>query len=277
MCLDTDVAPLWDPERRQFVGLMTMGDYIHALRIWRAQNIPTAELTSKTIAEMMHSAGLLFRHAEFLPVDAEDTVFQMCAMLLRTENDYVPVVDADSGNLVSILGFLDVVQLLNQASMQYPNLFARSIRDAGVGTTHNILTAPKTARVFEVLDALEQRGLSGLPVVDEQNKVVGFYHRSDVSFILKAPDTDNVIRNLSSYRLEETMALREQLLLSGEVMSSFQGLAVSRPTDTLGSVLLSMLRNRTHRVVVVNEGHQCIGIISIKDIIRHYIGQQLNF
>jgi hypothetical protein len=58
-------------------------------------------------------------------------VFQMCAMLLRTENDYVPVVDAESGNLVSILGFLDVVQLLNQASMQYPNLFARSIRDAG--------------------------------------------------------------------------------------------------------------------------------------------------
>lgn len=33
--LDTDVAPLWDPERRQFVGLMTVEDYIQALRVWR--------------------------------------------------------------------------------------------------------------------------------------------------------------------------------------------------------------------------------------------------
>lgn len=226
---------------------------------------------------MMHSAGLLFRHAEFLPVDAEDSVFQMCAMLLRTDNDYVPVVDGDSGNLVSILGFLDVVQLLNQAAMQHPNLFARSIRDSGVGTAHNILTAPKTAKVHEVLDALEQRGLSGLPVVDEQNKVVGFYHRSDVSFILKASDTDVVIRNLGTYRVEESLALRDQLLLSGDIMSSFQGLAVSRPNDSLGSALLSMLRHRTHRVVVVNEGHQCVGVLSIKDIVRHYIGAQLNY
>ena len=35
ICSDTDVAPLWDPERRQFVGLMTVGDYIQALRVWR--------------------------------------------------------------------------------------------------------------------------------------------------------------------------------------------------------------------------------------------------
>ena len=251
---------------------MTLSDYIHAIRVWRAQNIPATELMSKTIAEMMHSAGLLFRHAEYLPVDAEDSVQQMCTMLLRTENDYVPVVDAENGNLVSILGFLDVVQLLNQAAMQYPNLFARSIRDANIGTFHNVATAPKTAKLWEVLDVVEQRGISGLPVVDEQGKVVGFYHRSDVAFIIKAADTDTVLKNLSNFTAEESMALKEQLLLSGEIMSSFQGLAVSRLNDTLSSALLSMLRNRTNRVVVVNEQHQCVGIVTIKDIVRHYMG-----
>ena len=34
-------------------------------------------------------------------------------------------------------------------------------------------------------------------MVDEQNKVIGFYHRSDVSFIIKATDTDMVLHNLN--------------------------------------------------------------------------------
>lgn len=274
---DTDTAPLWDPERRQFIGLMTLSDYIHALRVWRMQNIPTSELTSKTIAEMMHSAGVLFRHAEFLAVDAEDSVHQMCLMLLRTENDYVPVVDADNGNLVSILGFLDVVQLLTQAAAQYPNLFSRSVRDANIGTFQNIVTAPKSARLWEVLDVLEQKNLSGVPVVDEQNKVVGFYHRSDVSFIIKATDTDMVLNNLANFKVEESMVLREQLLQSGEIMSSFQGLATVKMHDNLSTVLLAMLRGRTSRVVVINESQVCTGIVSIRDIIRYYLGGQLGY
>ncbi|KAJ1432065.1 hypothetical protein B484DRAFT_447999 [Ochromonadaceae sp. CCMP2298] len=269
---DTDTAPLWDPERRTFVGLMTISDYIHALRVWRAQSLPSSDLTSKTISEMMLASGLVFRQAGFQSIDAEDSVLQMCMLLLRTGNDYVPVIDAETGNLVSILGFLDVVHLLNQASERFPNLFARTIQEAQIGTFQNIITAPKSAKLCEVLDVLEQRNMSGLPVVDEANRVVGFYHRSDVSFIIKATDTDVVLSNLGSFRLEESLLLREQLLLSGEIMSSFQGLVVCRLGDTLGTVLQSMMRARSSRVVVVNDTLHCVGLISIKDVIRYYLG-----
>ena len=34
--------------------------------------------------------------------------------IIRLEADYVPVIDPDDGNLVSILGYLDVVHLLDQ-------------------------------------------------------------------------------------------------------------------------------------------------------------------
>jgi hypothetical protein len=36
----------------------------------------------------------------------------------RHEADYVPIVDPDEGNLVAILGYLDVVHLLDQAAKQ---------------------------------------------------------------------------------------------------------------------------------------------------------------
>ena len=35
---------------------------------------------------------------------------------IRLEADYVPVIDPDDGNLVSILGYLDVVHLLDQGN-----------------------------------------------------------------------------------------------------------------------------------------------------------------
>lgn len=253
------------------MGLITVSDYIHALRIWRAQSLPSTELTSKTIAEMMISAPMVFRHSGFQAVEAEDTVLQMCYLLMRTDNDYVPVVDPESGNLVSILGFLDIVHLLSQAAAQYPNLFALTIEQTNIGTYQNVVTAPKSAKLHEVLDLLAAKNMSGLPVVDSDQKVIGFYHRSDVSFIIKASDPDVVLSNLNNFKIEDSLILREQLLHTGEIMSSFQGLVVCRRADMLGTVLNSMTRARSNRVVVVNDALQCIGVISVKDIIRYYI------
>lgn len=274
---DADTAPLWDPERRVFVGLVTVSDYIHALRIWRAQNLPSTELTSKTIRDMMLTAPLVFRHAGFQAIEAEDSVMQMCTLLLRTDSDYVPVIDPETGNLVSILGYLDIVHMLNQAALQHPNLFALTIEQANIGTFGSVVTAPKTAKLYEVLDTLESKNMSGMPIVDENNKIVGFYHRSDVSFIIKASDPDVVLSNLNNFSVADSLQLREQLLQTGEIVSSFQGLVVCRLADKLGGVLNSMTRARSNRVVVVDDALQCIGVISIKDIIKYYLSgmQQL--
>ena len=40
--------------------------------------------------------------------------FSLIISIIRLEADYVPVIDPDDGNLVSILGYLDVVHLLDQ-------------------------------------------------------------------------------------------------------------------------------------------------------------------
>ena len=250
---------------------MTVSDYIHALRIWRAQRLPSTELTSKSISEMMLAAPLVFRHAGFQAIDADDSVLQMCSLLMRSDSDYVPVVDSESGSLVSILGYLDIVHLLNQAAQQHPNLFALTIAQTNIGTFSTVVSAPKTAKLFEVLDTLESKNMSGMPVVDENNKIVGFYHRSDVSFIIKASDPDVVLSNLNNFSVADSLALREQLLQTGEIMSTFQGLVVCRLGDKLGTVLNSMTRARSNRVVVVDENLHCIGVISIKDIIRYYL------
>ena len=50
---DTDVAPLWDPARRQFVGLMTISDYVQALQVCRRQGISMLDLSTRSITGLV--------------------------------------------------------------------------------------------------------------------------------------------------------------------------------------------------------------------------------
>jgi 5'-AMP-activated protein kinase regulatory gamma subunit len=250
---------------------MTVSDYVQALRLWRSQGLPTSELAARSIAEMFTASPLKFQHSSFQAVDAEDTVNQMCMLLLRSNNDYVPVVDPDNGNLVSILGYLDIIHLFTQIAKQHPTIFNTTVQVAMIGTYKNVLTAPKHSRLFEVLDAIDAQKVSALPIVDEAGRVIGSYHKADVSFIIKAADPDIVMNNLSNYRAEDSLALREQLLLSGDIMSAFQGLVLSKPTDTINAVLTNMMMARSTRVVVVDDLQKCIGVISVRDIVQHYL------
>ena len=103
---DTDIAPLWDPDRKTFVAMMTMTDFIQALRIYRNRGIPVTDLASVSIADMLvlsHAQWhilninyiliiLLFRlaspiapvrHLEFTAIDPEDTAYELCRLLQR--------------------------------------------------------------------------------------------------------------------------------------------------------------------------------------------------
>jgi 5'-AMP-activated protein kinase regulatory gamma subunit len=267
---DTPVAPLWDPSKRLFVGMITVGDYIQSLRIWKSRNLPSSDLTTMSITQIMRICAS-FAGANSSPT-LSSSVSQMCLMLIRTGLDYLPVVDPDSGALVSILGYLDIVHLLYQASVQFPDLFALTIQQLNIGTFTDLLTFNKNTKICEVLDALEQRNISSAPVVDlETGRVTDSYHKNDVSFIIKAVDNDAVMANLGTYKIEEALQLREQLIGSGELMSSFEGLVKVKLSFQLNNVIGLMMNCRSTKVVVVDDEDHCLGILTIKDIIQHYI------
>lgn len=62
-------APLWDSSRREFVGLMTITDFVDILRHYHDQHGRTGAaievLASRSIAQVLNDkhAGVLFKHA----------------------------------------------------------------------------------------------------------------------------------------------------------------------------------------------------------------------
>jgi CBS domain-containing protein len=250
---------------------MTISDYVQALQVCRRQGISMLDLSTRTITDMMQSPAMTFRHPEFQSMDAEDSIKQMCLHLHRLEADYVPVLDPDEGNLVGILGYLDVVHLLDQAAKQHPHLFSETIEAMRIGQFNDVLTAPRTALLHEVLTVLAERNIVAMPVIDETGKVIGLFHRADVTFVTRSPDPDSVLTNLSELLVGDAIALQQQQLQSGEALTTTPHVLVTCSLrDRLSVVLNAMMLVRSTIVVCVDDRGACLGVITIKDIVKYY-------
>lgn len=255
---DTDVAPLWDPELRAFVGLMTVGDYVRALRICHSRGLSASELTAQPIAEILSAAPQLFKHAGPSTLEAEEPVSALCLALLRGV-DYVCILCPETGALVSILGPLDVLHLLSVICRHptHETLFTSSIQSLRIGTYENLLTSPLRASVMELQDALEARDLSAAPVFDANaQRVVGLYHKNEVSFCMKASDPEAAIAALRAMTVDEALLQREGFLAAGDLVTP-NGVAQTLPvyvkaTDSLASVIAAMVQGRSHRALVMD-------------------------
>jgi CBS domain-containing protein len=241
------------------------------LRICQERRISASDLASQSIIDILQQANFIFRHQGFPSIDAEDNIYQLC-LLLYQGNDYVCVMCPETGALVSILGVLDVIYLLTQLAKTNETLFSMTLQTMQIGTwDQDVVTSPLRASLSELLTALESRDISSAPVLDDHLRLVGLYHRSDVSFAMKATDCEAALSNLRTFTVEDSLLLREQLLQSGDIMSNTQGLVTCQATDNLISILNAMLIGRSNRVVVLNEKQQCRGVVGFKDILKYLL------
>ena len=278
---DTEVAPLWDPEKRQVIGLMTISDYIHAVQICRINNVPLIELASKTIHDMMMMPIMSLNFSEQQSIDAEDSLYQLYMFLERSGADYVSVINPDEGNLVSVLGYIDIINLLQVACKQQPQLFHFTIQ--------NLLKPDSTTTVFasaklaDVLRMITDRGLVAVAIIDDHtHAVIGIYHKSDVTFIVRASEPETVINNLSNMTMSEVLSAQQHsLFLSNSDNTAIPSprqytLVKCTPHDYLSSFIDLLVINRVTAAVCVNENDMCIGLITITDILRFYFDGRNN-
>jgi CBS-domain-containing membrane protein len=91
---DMQAAPLWDAERREFVGLLTVTDFISILQHYSMTNTPITELSARSISEIMKDGeGVKLKHGDcFDGADADANLLQCCRLLNGKGKDFLPVI-----------------------------------------------------------------------------------------------------------------------------------------------------------------------------------------
>ncbi|UIX34176.1 CBS domain-containing protein [Streptomyces sp. GQFP] len=143
----------------------------------------------------------------------------------------------------------------------------------GAVMVSRVVTADYGTPFKEVVRRLDAHGISGLPVIDEDDKVIGVISETDLMLKQSRPDphagphTWAWLRRLSPGVRRATAKSRART--AGGVMSTP---AVTVYADaTLPEAARLMTRHRVERLPVVDEEDRLVGIVTRRDLLQVFV------
>lgn len=135
--------------------------------------------------------------------------------------------------------------------------------------TKDVLTVPTGKTLKETAQLLAEKGISGLPVVDDDGVVVGVISEADILFKERGPER----RHGGAFAwlfYPDTLENETKLdaRTAGEAMSSPP--VTIGPDRPLGEAAARMLDERVNRLPVVGEDGELIGIVTRADLVRAF-------
>lgn len=189
---------------------------------------------------------------------------RVCQEMVRTRAHRRVVVDG--GCVIGMLSAIDAVRALaciaaleSEADPALGDLCARDLRVADVMTPlPDVLDADRTLAEAGGLLA-RQRRVSGLPVVDRGGRALGVLSFRDLLVRLEPLLRTGARLDAAELQGLGATRVREHLLRPA---------AVCRPEEHLGDACQRMVRERVHRLVVVESSRRVTGILSAIDVVR---------
>lgn len=266
ICTDMSAAPLWDSVTRQFVGLMSVTDFIDILRHYHRRGIAMDDLSARTIGEvMLDEEGRRLQHSVFHGTSADTQVLSSVQLLMQHNHRFLPIMPPNEARVLSVMSFYDVLNFLVSEFREQRKLFEDSVFDLGIGTYGDAcLSVPSTARLVDVLDILESADISAIPVVDEEGRVVDLYSRSDITFLATATDAASVINNLG-------MSIQQVLDARQAEVDIKDRLHTCSVRASLQSVFELFAEIGFKRLVAVDDvTGRCLGVVTARDLITYF-------
>lgn len=136
---------------------------------------------------------------------------------------------------------------------------------------HNVIFLTPEMTLFEAAKVLRESNISGAPVVDETNEVIGVLSQSD---LLRHSIETEYSYCLQAGFYHEVPLLQDVTLFSGvsmnaatvsEIMSPY--VITASPEDPIADIARSLREHRFHRLIITEE-KKLLGIVSTLDLLK---------
>ncbi|WWC89223.1 uncharacterized protein L201_004141 [Kwoniella dendrophila CBS 6074] len=283
-------APLWNTATAKFAGMFTVQDVIHLIQYyyhtssWEGATTDVEQFRLHSIRDI--EKALVVPPPPLLSVHPLRPLYDACRYLIRTHARRLPLIDRDTQTggevVISVLTQYRVLKFIAMNCRDITQYLTASVQEMGIGNyvspesnpdpTNNpnkyypLATATMQTTVFDVVHMFSEQGISAVPIVDSEGKVLNLYETVDVI---------TLVRNgaYTSLDLTISQALKQRAV-------DFPGVVTCSPKDSLSAIFSLIKIRRVHRLVVVqgrddpNPG-KLVGIISLSDIMRALIGHDV--
>ncbi|BFF88969.1 uncharacterized protein DMAD_07832 [Drosophila madeirensis] len=251
-------APLWDSEKQQFVGMLTITDFIKILQMYYKS--PNASM--EQLEEHKLDTWRSVLHNQVMPlvsIGPDASLYDAIKILIHSRIHRLPVIDPATGNVLYILTHKRILRFLFLYINELPKpaYMQKSLRELKIGTYNNIETADETTSIITALKKFVERRVSALPLVDAEGRLVDIYAKFDVINLAAEKtynDLDVSLRKANEHRNEW-----------------FEGVQKCNLDEALYTIMERIVRAEVHRLVVVDENRKVIGIISLSDILLYLV------
>ena len=131
--------------------------------------------------------------------------------------------------------------------------------------TEDVISILKYESIMHVAKILSEKNISGLPVVDKKNKVIGIITQADILSILGIKK-GHTLKDLLKHMLGEPLPERRMGDIVGDIMTS--PAATIKTNANIAEAAQLMDEKKIRRLPVVDEKNMLVGIISRADILK---------
>ena len=131
----------------------------------------------------------------------------------------------------------------------------------------DVVTVTPDTRISEVRHIMITRGLSGFPVVDAENRVIGVVSESDIIFS-EIHQEPHLVDMLANGIHPSSQARKNPGEMVSEIMTS--PAITTREDATLRDLSQILLDKKIKRVIVVDQENRPAGLVSRIDLVKAF-------
>ena len=187
---------------------------------------------------------------EVVSFDEEDSVLDVCHSLMTNHFRRVPILRR--GNIVGIISRADLIKA-NKDKFRPESIAEEPTKHKGAPRARDVMkcglvTITRGAPIYEAMEILATRDITGLPVVDNCMNLVGILSEKDILKLLYDPKAEP--GNVEDFMTKEVVSFNQD--------------------DNLFDVCNCLMNNHFRRVPILNQS-KLVGIISVTDIILYIL------
>lgn len=142
-------------------------------------------------------------------------------------------------------------------------------RKVGNVMTSDVVRVREAASFKQVASLLAQHRVSGLPVVDDDEKVVGVVSESDLMARQARDERVGSRRRLLLSPASRRMAAKSEALTAGQLMSTPP--VTVHADDSIAYSARAMAEHRVERLPVLDEEDRLVGIVTRRDVLQVFL------
>ncbi|KAI9023632.1 hypothetical protein CLU79DRAFT_749439 [Phycomyces nitens] len=261
-------APLWSSKTQKFAGMLMVADFIKLIQYYYAHASDPDTLLELDILQIQdlrdpkrHNGTLAPQ--QLLSMHPMASLHEACRLLAESRAHRVALLDRDESacGTEMIVSVITQYRLLKFIAVNFKQTDAlkQTLGDLQIGTYgSDVATATVDTPVIEIINTFAEMNISAIPIVDENGVVLNVYETVDVMSIAKSG-----LYNKLNVPVGEVLDSRP---------ADYVGVHTCTLESTLQSIFNMIRKQRTYRLVIIDDESKLVGIVSLSDILGYLVG-----